>query len=147
MRKHALLFAVTVAGAAIVAVSPVAAAPTAQRAQSAWAAQANEVCVVWLAKARKAFGTPVSAAQLYSFAGKAKAIESQELAALERIPGRTAAGSAALTAAKVDIAEVGSAITAWDRGNAALFVKILKQYLNDGRAKSAFAIAGATQCG
>jgi hypothetical protein len=134
----------SVAGAALVVASPVAAAPT---AQSAWATQANKVCVVWLAKVEKAFGKPVTPAQLYAFAGKAKAMESQELAALEQIHGRTAAGAAALAAVKVDIAEVGSAITAWDRGNAALFVKILKQYLNDGRAKSAFAIAGATQCG
>jgi hypothetical protein len=48
---------------------------------------------------------------------------------------------------QVDIAEVGSAITAWNHGNAALFVKTLKAYLNDGRAKSAFALAGANKCG
>ena len=48
---------------------------------------------------------------------------------------------------KVDIAEVGSAITAWNQGNAAAFVTILKRYLNDGRPKSAFAIASANQCG
>jgi len=48
---------------------------------------------------------------------------------------------------QVDIAEVGSAITAWNQGKPALFVQILKRYLNDGRAKSAFAVAGATQCG
>ena len=47
----------------------------------------------------------------------------------------------------MDINEIGSAITAWNQGNAAKFVTILKKYLNDGRAKSAFAIAGATQCG
>jgi hypothetical protein len=48
---------------------------------------------------------------------------------------------------KVDIAEIGSAITAWNQGNAAKFVTILKRYLNDGRPKSAFAVAGANQCG
>ena len=115
--------------------------------QSSWAVQANKVCVVWLAKAKKAFGSPVTPAQLYSFAVKAKTIESRELAVLEQIPGRTAAGTAALVAVKVDIAEVGTAITAWNHGNPALFVQILKRYLNDGRAKSAFAVAGANQCG
>jgi hypothetical protein len=123
---------------------PAAAAPA---SQSSWAAQANQVCVVYLAKAKKAFGSPVTPAQLYNFALNAKAIESQELAVLAKIPGRTTAGTAALNALKVDIAEVGSAITAWNKGNAALFVTILKRYLNDGRPKSAFAIAGASQCG
>ena len=66
---------------------------------------------------------------------------------LAQIPGGTGAGTAALKAMKVDIAEVGSSITAWNQGNPALFVQILKRYLNDGRAKSAFAVAGANQCG
>ena len=115
--------------------------------QSSWAAQADKVCVVWLAKAKKEFGSPVTPAQLYSFAQKAKALETQELAVLVKIPGRTATGTAALQAMLVDINEIGSAITAWNHGNAAKFVTILKKYLNDGRAKSAFAVAGATQCG
>jgi hypothetical protein len=133
-----------VIGAAIVSVAP---ATASRGSQSAWAAQANKVCVYWLAKAKQEFGTPVTPAQLYSFAIKAKSLEGQELAALEQIPGTTAAGSAALAAVKVDIAEVGSAITAWDHGKASLFVTILKRYLNDGRPKSAFAVAGANQCG
>lgn len=128
----------------IVAVMPAAASPA---SQSSWAVQANKVCVIWLAKAKKEFGSPVTAAQLHSFAVKAKTLESQEMAVLEQIPGGAAAGTAALKAMKVDIAEVGSSITAWNQGNAALFVQILKRYLNDGRAKSAFAIAGANQCG
>ena len=103
--------------------------------------------MVWLAKAKKAFGSPVTPAQLYSFALKAKSIESGELAALQQIPGRNAAGTAALAAVKVDIAEIGSAITAWNQGKPATFVTILKRYLNDGRPKSAFAVAGANQCG
>jgi len=141
-----LLFAAAAITASIAAVSP-AAASTAPASQSSWAVQANKVCVVWLAKAKKQLGSPVTAAQLYSFAGKAKALESQERAVLEQIPGRTAAGTAALVAVQVDIAEIGSAITAWNQGKAALFVQILKRYLNDGRAKSAFAVAGANQCG
>jgi hypothetical protein len=144
MSGRPVLFAAAVASAVLMAASPVAAAPA---SQSAWATQANKVCVVWLAKAKKAFGSPVTAAQLYSFAVKAKSIESQELVVLEQIPARTATGTAALTAMKVDITEVGSAISAWNHGKPAVFVTILKRYLNDGRAKSAFAVAGANQCG
>jgi hypothetical protein len=144
MNKRHVLFAAATVSAVLVAATPAAAAPT---SQSAWATQANKVCVIWLAKAKKAFGSPVTAAQLYGFAVKAKSIESQELAVLEQIPGRTATGTAALTAVKVDIAEIGSAITAWNHGKPAVFVQILKRYLNDGRAKSAFALAGASQCG
>jgi hypothetical protein len=144
MSGRLFLFAATATSVAVASVMPAAAAPV---SQSSWAAQANKVCVVFLAKAKKAFGSPVTPAQLYSFALKAKAIESQELATLQQIPGRTATGTAALNAVKVDIAEIGSAITAWNQGNAAKFVTILKRYLNDGRPKSAFAVAGANQCG
>jgi hypothetical protein len=114
---------------------------------SSWTAQANQVCTVYVAKAKKEFGTPVTPAQLYGFAVKAKALESQELAELDRIPGRPAAGTRALAAMRVDIAEVGSAISAWKRGDQQQFVQILKQYLNDRRPKVAFAAAGATHCG
>ena len=144
MRGRLFLLATVAISSAIVAVMPAAASPA---SQSAWAAQANKVCVVWLAKAKKEFGSPVTPAQLYSFAVKAKKLETAELAVLEQIPGEAATGKAALGAMKVDIAEVGSSITAWNQGNAALFVQILKRYLNDGRAKSAFAVAGANQCG
>jgi hypothetical protein len=147
MRGRLLLFAAVAISAAIPAATPAVAAPTSTSQQSAWAVQANKVCVVWLAKAKKAFGSPVTAAQLYGFAVKAKTLESQEQAVLKQIPGRTAAGTAALAAVSLDIAEVGSAITAWNQGKPALFVKILKRYLSDGRAKSAFAVAGANKCG
>jgi len=144
MSRRLLLLAAAAISIAIVAASPAAAS---QPSQTAWAVQANKVCVVWLAKAKKAFGSPVTAAQLYTFALKAKALETQELGVLEQIPGRTSTGTAALTSLKVDIAEVGSAITAWKHGNAAKFVTILKRYINDERPKSAFALAGANQCG
>ena len=144
MRGRLFLSATVAISSAIVAVMPAAASPA---SQSAWAVQANKVCVVWLAKAKKEFGSPVTPAQLYSFAVKAKKLENAELAVLEQIPGEAATGKAALAAMNVDIAEVGSSITAWNQGNAALFVQILKRYLNDGRAKSAFAVAGANQCG
>jgi len=129
--------------AAVVAL-PAGAAP---RGNGAWADQANKVCSVWLAKAKKEFGKPVTPAQLYAFAHKAQSLETQELAALEKIPGRTDAGGAALAAVRVDITELGSAIAAWDHGKPAQFITILKRYLNDERPKSAFAIAGAAQCG
>jgi phage gp16-like protein len=132
------------ASAALAATTSASAAPA---AQTAWAAQANKVCVVWLAKAKKELGSPVTAAQLYGFAVRAKKLESAEYAVLAKLHGRDDSGAAALVAMKVDIAELGSAITAWNHGNAALFVQILKKYLNDGRAKSAFAIAGANKCG
>jgi hypothetical protein len=143
MRMRLSVFAAMAVGA-IAAGSPAAAAPA---AQNEWAAQANKVCVVWLAKAKTQLGSPVTTAQLYSFAVKAKTLEAQERAVLAGIPGRTQAGSAALAAVQVDIAEVGSAITAWDKGKPAVFVQILKRYLSDNRAKSAFAAAGANQCG
>jgi phage gp16-like protein len=147
MNGRVLLFAAVVAGAAVTAVAPAVAAPQAPASQSPWAAQANKICTVWLAKAKKEFGSPVTPAQLYTFAQKAKSLETQELGVLSKIPGRTAAGTAALQAVVVDINEIGSAITAWNQGNAAKFVTILKKYLNDGRAKSAFAVAGASKCG
>jgi hypothetical protein len=140
------IFAAVLAASAVTATAA-AAAPAAPARSVTWATQANQVCTVWLAKAKKEFGSPVTTAQLYGFALKAKALESQELTVLQGIPGRNATASAALTAVKVDIAEIGSAITAWNKGNPAKFVTVLKAYLNDGRAKSAFAIAGATQCG
>ena len=147
MSGRLLLLAAVAISAAATAVAPAVASPAAPASQSAWAAQANKVCVVWLAKAKKEFGSPVTPAQLYTFAQKAKALETQELAVLAKIPGRTAAGTAALQAVQVDINEIGSAIAAWNQGNPAKFISILKKYLNDGRPKSAFAIAGATQCG
>jgi len=143
--RRLLIPVALVLSAVLPAVAP--AAPSSHVQSANWASQANTICVAWLAKAKKEFGTPVTPAQLYTFAQKAKALESQELGLLEKVPGRTAAGTSALAAVKVDIAEVGSAITAWDAGKPAQFVSILKKYLNDGRPKSAFAMAGASQCG
>jgi hypothetical protein len=137
----------TTLAASTIAVAVALPAGAAPAKPASWADQANQVCSVWIAKAKKEFGSPVTPAQLYSFAHKAEALESQELAALQKIQGRTAAGTAALASVQVDIAEIGSAITAWDKGKPAQFVTILKRYLNDGRPKSAFAIAGASRCG
>jgi phage gp16-like protein len=122
-------------------------APAAPTAPTSWTSQANQVCAVWLAKAKKEFGTPVTPAQLYSFAVKAKTLEAAELAVLEKIPGRSAAGTQALAAMRADVALVGSSISAFDHGDAKAFITILKKYLNDHRAKDAFAVAGAHACG
>jgi hypothetical protein len=143
MRTQLSLAVVLALTAVAVAVAPAGASSS----ETAWAAQANKVCVVYVARAKKEFGNPVTPAQLYTFAQKAKALELAELGALKQIPGPDDAGTAALKAVQVDINEVGSAIKAWNQGNAALFITILKRYLNDGRPKSAFAIAGATKCG
>jgi hypothetical protein len=141
MRRLLLLFVVLSVSALLPGVAPAA------RSSAAWSDQANQVCVVWVAKAKKEFATPVTASGLYAFAGKAKALEAAELSVLEKIPGRSASGTKALVAMRADIAEVDSAIKAWDRGDKATFVKVLKAYLNDHRAKVAFAAAGAKQCG
>jgi hypothetical protein len=141
MRRTGLAAATT--ALALLASTSATAAP----ADSAWAGQANKVCTYWVAKVKQAFATPVTTAQLYSFAVKAKSLESQELAQLRQIPGPDANAAAALGAVKTDIAEVGAAITAWDKGDPAAFVTILKRYLNDNRPKSAFILAGARSCG
>jgi hypothetical protein len=114
---------------------------------STWNSQANKVCAVWLAKAKKEFAAPVKPAGLYKFAVNAKKLETQELARLQSIPGPTAAGTHALSVMGADVAEVGSAISAYNRGDSAGFIRILKLYLNDHRTKAAFAAAGASQCG
>jgi hypothetical protein len=112
-----------------------------------WSTQADQVCVVWTAKAKREFAAPVKPSELYGFAVKAKTLESQELAELSRIPGTTPAGTKALAAMRADVAEVAAAIAAWDKGDKASFVQTLKQYLNDRRAKAAFTAAGALKCG
>src|SRR5689334_746185 len=98
---------------ALVCALTAAGAPAATTATSSWASDANQVCVVWLAKAKKEFGNPVTPSQLYSFAVKAKKLEAQELAVLKKIPNRTAAGTHALAAVQTDVTEVGAAISAY----------------------------------
>ena len=134
---------------AVLAASAVTAgaAPAATSTSSPWATQANQVCVVWLAKAKKEFGSPVTAAQLYTFANKANTLETQEFGVLSKIPKRPALGTVALNAVVADINELRSAIVAYDKGKFAQFKTTLTKYLNDERAKQAFAAAGATKCG
>ena len=114
---------------------------------SSWTSDANKVCVIWLAKAKKEFAVPVKPSGLLKFAIASRTLETQELAALEKIPNASPAGTHALVAVRADIAEISTAIDAGNRGDSATFVKILKQYLNDHRAKAAFTAAGASQCG
>ena len=142
MRKITFVGFIAALALGAVVVPGVASAKTA-----GWNAQANSVCTVWLAKAQKLFATPVKPAGLYKFAVSARALESQELAVLKKIPNASTAGTHALGVMRADIAEVSSAIGAADRGDSASFVRILKQYLNDHRIKAAFTAAGATRCG
>ena len=135
---------VVLPGIASAGVAPSAVAST---QGSSWTSDANKVCVVWLAKAKKLFATPVKPSGLYKFAVSAKNLESQELAVLAKIPNPPAAGAHALSVMHADIVEVSSAISAADRGDSASFIRILKLYLNDHRSKAAFAAAGAKQCG
>ena len=133
--------------AALAAAAVTAGAAPAATSTSPWATKANAVCVVWLAKAQKEFGHPVTASQLYAFANKANTLETQELAVLAKIPNRPAVGTTALNAVVADINELRSAINAYAKGKLAQFKTILTAYLNDNRAKQAFAAAGATKCG
>jgi len=114
---------------------------------SSWSDEANRVCVVYTAKAKREFATSVTVSGLYAFAVKAKALENQELAELASIPGATPAGTKAIGSLRADVAEIDAAIRAWDKGDKASFARILKQYLNDSRPKAAFAAAGAGRCG
>ena|SRR5438552_13179489 len=138
MRRF-LLFGVLVLGSVV----PGATAGT----SSSWSDEANRVCIIYTAKAKREFAAPVKPSELYGFAVKAKSLESQELAELAKIPGATPAGTKAIGALRADVAEIGAAIGAWDKGDKASFVRILKQYLNDHRPKAAFTAAGAGQCG
>jgi len=138
MRRF-LLFGVLVLGSVV----PGATAGT----SSSWSDEANRVCIIYTAKAKREFAAPVKPSELYGFAVKAKSLESQELAELAKIPGATPAGTKAIGGLRADVAEIGAAIGAWDKGDKASFVRILKQYLNDGRPKAAFAAAGAQHCG
>jgi hypothetical protein len=141
MRSIVLISAVLATCAVTAGAAPAA------TSTSPWATKANAVCVVWLAKAQKEFGHPVTPAQLYTFANKANKLETQELAVLAKIPKRPSVGTAALNAVVADINELRSAIVAYDKGKFAQFKTVLTAYLNDNRAKQAFAAAGATKCG
>jgi hypothetical protein len=140
VRGRLFLLAATAITAAVAAVTPASASP------GAWANEANTVCAVWAAKIKAEFGAPNTPALAYIFTRKAKTLESKERAALLRIPGRTPAGAAALAALKADIAELGSAVTAFDGGKVALFEQLFRRYLSDTRARDAFVAAGAKQC-
>jgi hypothetical protein len=113
----------------------------------AWSSQANQVCTVYVAKAKKMFAKPVQASGLYKFAKDVRTLENSELSELNAIPNRSSAGTHALTVLRGDIGMVTLAIHAWDRGDKASFVKLLKGYLDSNKPKVAFAAAGASKCG
>jgi len=140
MTKILLLTAV-VAAAAVLAGSA-AAAPN-----DTWSSQANQVCTIYVAKAKQLFEKTVQPSGLYKFAKDVKSLETNEFNALNAIPGRSATGDHALVALRGDIGMVTSAIHAFDNGDKATFVKDLKAYLNSSKPKVAFAAAGASKCG
>ena len=147
MRKLTLIGFIAALALSVAVLPGIASARVSSTRGSNWTSDANKVCVVWLAKAKQLFATPVKPSGLYKFAVSAKNLESQELVELAKIPSAPAAGTHALAVMHADIVEVSSAIHAADRGDGASFVRILKQYLNDHRSKAAFAAAGAKQCG
>jgi hypothetical protein len=102
---------------------------------------------VWVAKAKAALSTPpTTPAQARAWTAKAIPIETAELAALSKIPGRTPAGTKALAAVQTDIAEGKAALAAWSTDKAR-FRQLFAAWLNDRRPKLAFTAAGATACG
>lgn len=136
-----LLLTAAVAAAAL---APAAASAT---PTDTWSTHANQVCTTYVAKAKQLFAKPVQPSGLYKFAKDVKTLETSEFNALNAIPNRSSAGDHALVALHGDIGMVTSAIHAWDRGDKASFVKLLKGYLNSSKPKVAFAAAGASKCG
>jgi hypothetical protein len=141
MTKTLLLLTAVAAAGAVLAGSA-SAAP-----RDDWSTQANQVCTIYVAKAKQLFAKPVQPSGLYKFAKDVKTLETSEFNALNSLPGRSTAGDHALLALRGDIGMVTSAIRAWDTGDKATFVKDLKAYLNSTKPKVAFAAAGASKCG
>lgn len=136
------LFLTAVAAAAAVLAGSASAA-----SRDEWSVQANQVCTVYVAKAKHLFAKPVKPSGLYTFAKDVKTLETSEFNALNAIPNRPGAGDHALVVLRSDIGMVTAAIHAFDQGNKAAFVKDLKAYLNSTKPKTAFAAAGASKCG
>ena len=136
------------AGVTLVIVVGTVVATVAQGGTSAWAKQADRVCSVWDAKAKKVLGTmpPKTSAKAYNFAVKVAALETGELAALKKIPHPTTAGAKALHATQADIAEVKAAIHDWRVGKRAALAKVYTAWVSDRRADNAFIAAGARGC-
>ena len=137
-----ILFLTAAVAAAALAPAAASASPS-----DAWSTQANQVCTTYVAKAKQLFAKPVQPSGLYKFAKDVKTLETSEFNALNAIPNRSSAGDQAMVALHGDIGMVTSAIHAWDRGDKASFVKLLKGYLNSSKPKVAFAAAGASKCG
>jgi hypothetical protein len=140
MTKTLSLTAAVVAGAVLA--GSASAAP-----RDDWSTQANQVCTVYVAKAKKLFAKPVQPSGLYKFAKDVKTLETSELNELNAIPNPSTAGTHALSVLRGDIGMVTIAIHAFDKGDKAKFVNELKAYLNSNKPKVAFAAAGASKCG
>jgi hypothetical protein len=136
-----LLLTVALAAGAILAGSA-SAAP-----RDDWSTHANQICTVYVAKAKQLFAKPVQPSGLYKFANDVKKLETSEFNALDAIPGRSSAGDHAMVMLRGDIGMITAAIHAFDKGDKATFVKDLKSYLNSNKPKVAFAAAGASKCG
>ena len=141
VEMRGLIGAVTVVVAAATAVA-------ASAAQTSWATQADKVCTVWTAKAKKVMsgGPPQTAPAAYAFSVKAVALEQGELAALSSVPNPTAAGNRALRSVSVDIAEIRVGLKDWRAGNKAGFVRVYNIWQADHRPHRAFLAAGAKVC-
>lgn len=118
-------------------------------AASGWAAKADSVCAAWNAKAKAALGTaqPKTSAAVYAFSVKAVAVERGELAALQRIPGPSAADRKALASVRTDIAEIQVGLNDWKHGNKQGFATVFVRWQHDHRPAAAFAAVGAKTCG
>ena len=140
VEMRGLIGAVTVVAAAAMALTASAA--------TSWATQADKVCTVWTAKAKKVMGAgpPQTAAAAYAFSVKAVALEQGELAALRRIPNPTATGKKALRSVSVDIAEIRVGLKDWRAGDKAGFVRVYNVWQADHRPHHAFLAAGTRVC-
>lgn len=131
------------------AAAALAAAGAAAAAPSSWAARADKVCTTWQSRAKtSSLATrPKTTPQMYAWAVKATAFEQRELAALEQVPGVTAAGRAALAAVRTDIAEISVGLRDWRAGDRTGFLHVFVKWQGDHRPHRAFVAAGARACG
>jgi hypothetical protein len=112
-----------------------------------WASAANKVCIAWQARAKAALGKqPTTPQQAFRWAVTSRSLESELLAALTKLHGRTAAANAALAAARRDIAELDVAIGDWKKGDRRSFETLIVRWGNDHRPAAAFKAAGARAC-
>jgi hypothetical protein len=98
------------------------------------------------AKARKELSTPKTPAAGYRFAVTSAKLESDELAALRKVPTKSSAQRKAVDSIAVDIAEVETAVKDWESGKRQAFIGQFTLWANDHRPARAFKKAGAKAC-